>query len=42
MSSKNTMVRLPTDVIKSILKTEAIMDRFLAKQAQKWDLEGLA
>ena len=42
MSSKQTIVRLPLDVIKSILQTEAKMDRFLAKQAQKWELEGLA
>ena len=39
MSSKQRMVKLPLDVLKSVLKTEAKMDRFLAKQAQKLEAE---
>jgi len=41
MSSKQRMVKLPSKVIRSILKTEAEIDRFLAKQAQKWEIENL-
>ena len=41
MSSKQRMVKLPSKVIRFVLKTEAEMDRFLAKQAQKLEVESL-
>jgi len=39
MSSNHRIVRLPSKVIKSILETETKMDKFLAKQAKKWEVE---
>lgn len=40
--SSQRMVRLPSKVIYTVLKTEAEMDKFLAKQAREWELETLA
>ena len=42
MSNNQRMIKLPYRVLQSVLKTEAKMDKFLAKQAQKWEAELLA
>jgi hypothetical protein len=42
MSNKQRIVKLPSKIILSILKTEAKMDEFLAKQSQIWEVENLA
>jgi len=42
MSCNQRMVKLPSDTLRFILKTEAKMDKFLAKQAQKWEIESFA
>ncbi|WP_016939528.1 MULTISPECIES: hypothetical protein [Nitrosopumilus] len=41
MSDNQRVVKLPSQVILLVLKTEARMDEFLAKQAQKLEVEGL-
>ena len=41
MSNEQRTVKLPLKVIHFVLKTEAEMDRFLAKQAQKLEVETL-
>jgi len=41
MSSNQRIIKLPLEIIRSVLKTEAKMDKFLAKQAQKWEVENL-
>lgn len=42
MPSEQRMVKLPSKIIRFVLKTEAKMDRFLAKQTQKLEVENLA
>ena len=41
MPSEQRMVKLPSKIIRFVLKTEAEMDRFLIKQAQKLEVENL-
>jgi hypothetical protein len=41
MASNQRMVKLPLDVLRTILQTETKIDKFLAKQAQKWEIESL-
>lgn len=39
MSNKQNRIKLSSEIIKSVLKTEARMDRFLLKQVQKSEVE---
>lgn len=39
MSENKNIVKLPSKVLRKILKTESQMDKFLANQAQKWEIE---
>jgi hypothetical protein len=41
MSNNPRIVKLPYDVIQSVLKTELEMDRFLIKPIRKWEIERL-
>ena len=39
MSNNQRIVKLPSHVIQLVLKTEAKMDKLLAKQVPKWEVE---